>query len=308
MKDYFLLQFKMTNRKLKEVGINPLLAYVLGIFAFVLISEFTFQKTTFAKYILPLVSVSFLFKLSEKNRTDFLRITFGEKRKNKIRVIENFMVCFPFLTFLIFKNAFFEAAFLFILTFIYAVLSFQTSFNFSIPTPFSKHPFEFAVGFRKTFFMFPIAYMLTIIAINVDNLNLGIFAMLLLFLTAFGYYTIAENEYYVWIHADTPQTFLMNKMATATKNIVLVTLPIVAGLLIYFQSEFELILLGFIAGIFFMWTIILAKYSAYPDEISLPEGMLFAFSIYFPPMLLAILPFFYIKSVNKLKVILNDKN
>ncbi len=308
MKEYFILQGKMTNRKLKDLGINPPLGYLLGAAAFVMISEFVFQKTAFAKYLVLLSCLSFLLKFSEKNRTDFLRTTFGDKGKTKIRLIENLIVSFPFLAILIFKNDYLEAAFLLVLAFIYAVLSFQTSFNFTIPTPFSKHPFEFTVGFRKTFLIFPIAYALAIIAINVDNLNLGIFGMLVLFLTALGYYTTPENEYYVWIHADTPQSFLKKKIGVASKNIFLLTAPIALSLLIYFPDEFELTLLGFLAGIFFIWTIILAKYSAYPDEISLPEGILLALCIYFPPLLLAIMPFFYFKSINKLKMILNDKN
>ena len=71
-------------------------------------------------------------------------------------------------------------------------------------------------------------------------------------------------------------------------------------------SEFELILIFFLIGLLFLWTVILAKYSAYPGEMNLPEGMIIAFSIYFPPLLLAIIPFFYTKSIRKLKYILND--
>jgi hypothetical protein len=42
--------------------------------------------------------------------------------------------------------------------------------------------------------------------------------------------------------------------------------------------------------------------------MNLPEGVLIAFSLSFPPLLLAIIPFFYTKSINKLKILLNDKN
>jgi hypothetical protein len=40
--------------------------------------------------------------------------------------------------------------------------------------------------------------------------------------------------------------------------------------------------------------------------MNLPEGMVIAFSLFFPPLLVAIIPFFYTKSINKLKYILND--
>ncbi len=57
-----------------------------------------------------------------------------------------------------------------------------------------------------------------------------------------------------------------------------------------------------------MMTIILAKYSAYPQEMNIPKGILIAFSIYFPPFLLVLIPLFYLKSVKKLKVFLDDQN
>lgn len=41
--------------------------------------------------------------------------------------------------------------------------------------------------------------------------------------------------------------------------------------------------------------------------MNLPEGMIIAFSIYFPPLLLAIMPFFYNKAVGQLKSRLDDK-
>jgi hypothetical protein len=130
--------------------------------------------------------------------------------------------------------------------------------------------------------------------------------MMLIFLISLSYYTKPEQEYYVWIHAESPATFLKNKILNATKNASFLVLPILTGLLIFYPTEFGLILLFFVAGIMYLWAIILAKYSAYPGEMNLPEGIVIAFSLYFPPLLLAIIPYFYTKSINKLKTILND--
>ncbi|MBK8442865.1 MAG: ABC transporter permease [Sphingobacteriales bacterium] len=308
MKDYFNLQYVMTNRKIKETGLNPLLGYLLGLTAFVLLSEYIFHKTEFAKYLVILTCLSLQIKLSEKNRTDFLLSTFGDKSKMKIRVLENFIICIPFVSFLLYKSLLFEASILFLCSIILALFSFHSNFNLTIPTPFSKKPFEFSTGFRKTFFIFPIAYALTVIAIIVDNLNLGIFAFLLVFLTSLSYYHKPEQEYYVWVHAETPKAFLKNKVLNASKNTTLLVIPIIISLLVFYPSKFELILTFFLIGILFLWTVILAKYSAYPDEMSIPEGAIIAFSLYFPPLLLAIIPFFYSKSINKLKYLLNDYN
>jgi hypothetical protein len=308
MKEYFHLQYLRTNRTLRDAGLHPLLAYMVGLVAFVLISEYVFQKTEFAKYLVVLTCLSLLIKGSEKRRTDFLRSVFGDRIKRNIRILENLIVSLPFGAFLFYKNAFPEATLLLVAAIILAVFSFQTNFNFPIPTPFSKRPFEFLVGFRKTFFIYPIAYALTVIAINVDNQNLGIFSMMLIFLTSLTYFAKPEHEYYVWIHADTPRSFLKNKLFTATQYVFLPVAPILICLLIYYPNELGLTLVFFLIGLLFLWAVILAKYSAYPGEMNLPEGMLLAFSLYFPPILIAILPFFYYKSVNKLKPLLHDKN
>lgn len=296
----------MTNRKMKEAGLNPLLGYLLGLTAFVLLSEYIFDRTEFAKYLVILTCLSLQFKLSERSRTDFLLSTFGDKTKKKIRISENLILCIPFVSFLLYKSFLFEASILFLCSIILALFSFHSNFNLTIPTPFSKRPFEFSTGFRKTFFIFPIAYALTVIAINVGNLNLGIFAFLLVILTSLSYYHKPEQEYYVWVHAETPKTFLKNKVFNASKNATIIATPILISLLIFYPSEFQLILIFFFIGILFLWTVILAKYSAFPGEMNLPEGMMIAFSIYFPPLLLVIIPFFYSKSINKLKYLLND--
>ena len=308
MKNYFNLLLVLTNRKIKKAGLNPGLGYLLGLAAFILLAEYLFQKTSFAKYLVILVCLSFQFQLSEKNRTDFLQSTFGDKTKNKIRILENLMVSIPFVSFLLYKGLIIEASILGLCSISFALVSFHAHFNLSIPTPFSKRPFEFSTGFRRTFYLFPMAYALAFIAINVDNFNLGVFSFLLIFLTTLGFYSKPEQEYYVWVHAETPGKFLKNKMLHASKNAAFLIAPILISMLIFYPSEVALILGFFLIGLLFLWTIILAKYSSYPEEMNLPEGMIVAFSLFFPPLLLAVIPFFYLKSVNKLKFLLNDKN
>ncbi|WP_070138165.1 hypothetical protein [Crocinitomix algicola] len=306
MKEYFDLQLVMTNRKIKESGINPALGYLLGLLTLVLLSEYIFHKTEFAKYVVILTCLSFQFRLSEKHRMDFLLSTFGDKSKYKIRVLENIIVCLPFASILTFKFLFLEAIILFLCSISIALFSFRTSLNFTIPTPFSKNPFEFTTGFRKTFLIFLLAYALSVIAINVGNFNLGIFSMLLIFLITLSYYSKPEEEFYVWVHADTPKSFLMKKMMIATKNSILLTIPISLGLLVFYPTYYDLILLFLLIGFLFLWTMILAKYSAFPSEINLPEGIIIAFALSFPPLILLIIPYFYTKSIKNLRRILND--
>lgn len=296
----------MTNRKIKELGLNPFLGYFLGLAAFILLSEYIFNETEFAKYLVILTCLRLQLQLSENNRMDFLLSTFGDKTKTKIRFLENFILCIPFVSILLYKSFLFEAIILFACSNILALFSFYSNLILTIPTPFSQRPFEFSTGFRKTFFIFLIAYALTILAINVGNLNLGIFAFLLVFITSISFYFKPEHEYYVWIHSETPKVFLKNKIFNAAKNVSIITAPIIISLLVFYPSEFKLTLIFFLIGILFLWTVILAKYSAYPNEINILERIIIALSLYFPPLLLALIPIFYSKSIRKLKYLLND--
>lgn len=301
MKYYFTIQYRRIYRHIDEFGLNPFLGlFILGFLFYGLSSSF-FEKTEFAKYLVLITALSFLFKMSEINRCDFLLTVFGDNKTRKIRIVENLIICFPFSILLFYQNIIWESIMLLIASIFMASFSIKTNFNFIIPTPFYKKPFEFTVGFRKTFYLFPIAYILTFIAISVDNLNLGIFAMLLVYLVSLSYYSKPENEFFVWSYSTSPQKFLIEKLKIATKNSFLLALPIIISLLAFYPTEIDLILMFLLIGILFLWTIILAKYSAYPNEMNLPEGILIALCIYFPPILLALMPFFYNKSVQKLK-------
>ena len=290
----------MTNRKIKEAGLHPVLGYFLGLITFILFSEYIFHEIESAKHVIILICLSFQFRLSEENRTDFLLITYGDKTKNKIRVLENLILCIPFASLLAYKYLFFYAISLLLCSIAFALISFQINVNFTIPTPFSKNPFEFSTGFRKTFLIFTLAYALTVIAISVDNLNLGIFSLLLIFLIILSFYSKPEEEYYVWVHADTPQLFLKKKMIIATRNFILILIPIVLGLLFYFPVEYDILLLFLLIGILFLWIMILAKYSVFPKAINIPEIIIIIFAVSFPPLILFVIPYFYIKSIKNL--------
>jgi hypothetical protein len=304
MKEYFLLQYKITNRKLSDAGVNPAIGYVLGVIGFILISEYVFQKTELAKYLVLLIASGVQFKMSEKNRNEFLLLVFGNNKTRKIRIAENLILSLPFSIILIYHNTFLESTLLTTASILLASVSFKTGLNITIPTPFYKKPFEFTVGFRNTFYVFPLAYILTGIAISVDNLNLGIFALLLVFLVSVTYYVKPENEYFVWSYSTTPHKFLLEKLLTATKYSFFSATPICIGLIAFYPGEAGFILLFLLIGLSFLWTIILAKYSAYPNEMNLPEVILIAICMYFPPGLLAVIPFFYTKSVTKLNTLL----
>jgi hypothetical protein len=98
----------------------------------------------------------------------------------------------------------------------------------------------------------------------------------------------------------------MKKVLNAIKNASLLVAPIIISLLIFYTKQFKLILISFFIGQTYLSTIILAKYSAYPRNISISEGLLIALSLYFPPLLIAFIPMFYSKSIGNVKYLLND--
>lgn len=291
----------MTNRRLKDFGLEPIFGYLLILASFIGLSLFLFYKTEFAQYIYILISLALTSKLSEIGRNDFLKLCFNGKHYKLVRIIENLTSSMPFLIFLIYKQIFIGSVILTVISLILGLSSFKTSLNFTIPTPFYKKPFEFTVGFRNTFFIFPIAYILTFISISVDNFNLGIFSLLLVFLIPLGFYTKPENEYFVWSFALTPKQFIIEKIKTALQFTSILSLPIILTLCFFYYKNIDVLITSYIIGCVFLITIISAKYSAYPNEMNLPEIIIIAISIFFPPLLLVFTPYFYIKATNKLQ-------
>ena len=60
MKEYFILQFKMINRQLTEMGIEPIIGYVIGLLVFVGVSIKLFEKTQYAEYIYIVLALSLI--------------------------------------------------------------------------------------------------------------------------------------------------------------------------------------------------------------------------------------------------------
>jgi len=306
MKEYFKLQYRILNRKMNDVGLSPILGYLLGFIGFYGISIYLFSKTEFAEYFYGLISISFLPKLSEKKRNDFLKTAFSISNYSILRIMENLIIVFPFLIFLLYQQSFLVTIILLFLSPLMFILNFDNNFNFTIPTPFSKKPFEFPIGFRNTFYIFPFSYFLTYQSVLADNFNLGIASMLLITFVVMSYYSNPENEYFVWSFNLSSKGFLINKIIIGVLFFSFLILPVILSLIIFYPNEILTLLAFILLSYTYIITIILAKYSTYPNEISLPEGMLLAISIIFPPVLLGVIPFFYTKSIKQLNLILDN--
>jgi hypothetical protein len=304
MKEYFQLQFKRGNRRMIEFGLPVFMGYTLLPFVFILLSNYLFIKTEFAVYIYVLIAVSFVSILNEPKRNDFLKAIFIKKKYQKLRVLENALYSMPFVFFLASKGFFIFGLLLSFLAVLISFFNFNRDLNFTIPTPFSKKPFEFIVGFRKTFYIFPMAYFLAYISISVGNFNLGVFSMLLIGLICMSYYSKLENEYFIWSFKLSAKEFLLEKIKVCFTFFTLLNLPILIALSIFFPNEIGILMMFFLLCFAYLSTIIFAKYSTFTNQINLFQGVLIVMSFVFPPMLVVVSPLFYSQSIKKLNSIL----
>jgi hypothetical protein len=289
---------------LRDEWLPPVVSYPLFTTAFFGFSIYLLHRFAFAEYIIVLAYLSFVSKLSGKQRNDFLKICFKQKDYKIIRALENLAVALPFIAVLLYKLYFSAAAIIFTLGVILSHVSVLEKVSIVIPTPFSKKPFEFLVGFRNTFYIIAVAYILTIIAVRVDNFNLGAFSLLLVLLIAAGYNVNSENIFYVWQFALPPTRFLLYKLKISLWHSFLLCSPVFLILCMFYFKRAGVLFLVFIFGFAFLSTVILAKYSTYPKEIGLETGVLICLCLIAPPLMAIAIPYLFHKSRKKLSVIL----
>lgn len=304
LQQYFGLQLIMFKRQLIEFGLNPILGFIIILTAFYGFSIYLFSKINYANYVYILIALSAIFRYSDIKRNDFLKFIYPKNNYFKIRILENLIIVVPFIIFLCYRVELYSVLLLIVTSILFSFLNTNKKVTSTIPTPFYLKPFEFIVGFRKSLIGFLFAYFLTAMSLIYQNFNLGIFSLVLIFLLCLSFYSEPENEFYVWIHKLKVNGFLFDKIITAIIFSTIILLPITISLLIFFQTNIKAVF-GFQAlGYCYLLTVILAKYSAYPKKINLPQGILLALSISMPPLLLSVVPFFYIQSKNRLKEIL----
>ncbi|WP_299117467.1 ABC transporter permease [uncultured Winogradskyella sp.] len=258
----------------------------------------------FAIHLYILLAFRVLIKLIGKQKNDFLKFLLTKKNYILTKLIENFIGILPFVFFLTYKKLFLYIPIFIALAITSIFFNFNRGFNFTIPTPFYKKPFEFTIGFRNTFYIFPIVYYLLYISVSVKNFNLSVFSMLMIFLVVSSYYSKLENEYFIWNYKTSPEEFIHKKIKTGLTYTTLLSSPIFIVIGINFTAEFETLLIFWLLANAYLTTIILAKYAAYPFQTDLPQWVFIGISIAFPPLLIIQIPYFYFQSRKKLNTIL----
>ncbi|SDC33112.1 hypothetical protein [Niabella drilacis] len=300
MSFYFRLQFRLLNRHIQDFGLSPLWGWLLGATGFFLFSWLLFSKTSFALYLYLLLAASWLLQLSNRKRADFLKVIFPAYTLRSIRMTENLIVVAPFVLFLLYRQYFLAALLLLPASLVLSFFHYSAVIRSAIPTPFGKKPFEFVTGFRQSLLFFLAAYLLAGIGIFVDNFHLCLFACGVNFLLILSFYTRPEPLFYLWSFAFTPAGFLKEKIKTALLHTTFLTFIPLAALLIAYPGKWWLIAGIQLLGYLYIIQVILVKYTAYPGEIPVIQTLIFLGSIFFPPLLLGLIPFFYSRSVNRL--------
>ena len=300
MKYYFRLQYTLVNRHIKDFGLHPIAGYFLGVVGFAGLSFYLFHKTELAVYLYLAITLSLILQHGNARRNEFVKSCYSGQEYLQIRALENFLIAAPFLLFLLSKQCFWAAGSLALGAGLAVFLNVRQLFYFSLPTPFYKHPFEFLVGFRNTSLLVFFAYFLTVMSLMVDNFNLGLFSLMLLFLLSLSYYGNPEGSFFVWMHQRTSKAFLGYKVKIALRHVSLLSVPVLLTLLIFYSENWMVILAVQGLGYLYLTCMVLAKYANYPQQISLPQGILMAIGFVFPPLLIGIIPFFFSQSVKRL--------
>lgn len=304
MNYYFNLQSTRLQRWLKENGVNPYLGLIIGAILFCILSKFLFDKTEYAKWIYLLVAISVMLKCSEQRRNNTLRCIFKYKDYVLIRIVENCIVFLPFIAYLLYEKELSIALILLPIIPIMAFLRIRQYINKTIPTPFRRYPFEFIVGFRKTFLFVLLAYFIVFKGIQVENYNLGLFGLVLNFIISMFYFQKPEPEYFVWIHSYKTKDFIRLKIVNSMRCVTILSFLALTAILIAFPSAWLTTLLVYMGGNVILSSMIVAKYSAFPHEMSIPQGIFYGLSLLFPPMLLITIWVFYSQSKKRLEPLL----
>ncbi len=146
-----------------------------------------------------------------------------------------------------------------------------------------------------------ISLFVLLMAIRVDNENLGLFAVAIPFLVSLSYYIEPEDHFFVWIHTGGVEQFLMKKIKIALTYSILISVPFILAYGISFGDSSYMLAALTISGLIWVITSLLAKYAHFPSELNILQGIAVTFTIIFPPLALIVIPVLYNKASSNLE-------
>ena len=304
MNYYFKLQYQRLLRTSSDNGSNFYLGLLVILTLFSLGSVALVHYFEWASLVYLILQLILLNIIGNRAHFTLLAQLFEKKEHFKIRIIENFIFALPFLVFFMIYN---EMQFALMSIIFSLILAVSKGFSLNarpIPTPFPKRPFEFTSGFRLNWLFIVLVTTVSIIALIVDNVNLGVVCVFLSNLLCIRAYAIHEPKEILWLSNSSPASFLIQKMWTGIFQSLVLTLPFAVTLAFFYPEMALIILIAESLGLLYIVTALLAKYAFYPDETSLTGGFMLAFSILLPPALVITIPYLYTSAKSNLDPIL----
>ncbi|MBD79967.1 MAG: hypothetical protein CL840_13725 [Crocinitomicaceae bacterium] len=301
---YFQIQFKRLYRLLKEEKLNPVYTIIAVAVFFLGLSQALFEYVSQAPLIYSVLALSSLSGLGTTDRNEFLKNTFTNPEFRIIRIIENGILVLPFAGFLLYNLEYVYVLGVVVASVVMSMSDRTYSVVWAIPTPFYKKPFEFIVGFRKSILALLLGLGLAILSIVVDNFNIGIFGILVTYFICLNFYSYSEPEFFVWIHAEKPASFIWGKIKTGLVHGFYIGLPLTALLAFFYFDKVYFILMFQFLGMIYIAVSTIAKYAYYPSEINTTQMVMLIISMLFPPLLIVLIPYLFSKSKHNLSHLL----
>lgn len=304
MKYYFQLLTLRYQRIIRQTGL-PLLLFVVFALVVYCFACHAVQKFSYAPYVLIIIVIFILESANKRDRVENLKILFVDRKKYfQVRTLENVIFIFPILLLATISGIYWTLPIMIAISIFYAVIKSTCLFtsNTAIPTPFGKYPFEMIRYFRIYLLANCIAIFLFGIGIIVSNENLAIFGIALIPFFTINHLENVEPLEVLWNYSMKPSRFLFHKIKRITLQTYVMISPLSAVLVIREYSNQVLLLVGSIYLLTFLFIMLyqFMKYSVFPRKIGLFEGIIFALSGLFPPIILGLFPYFYTKAIKNL--------
>lgn len=303
MQFYFQIQARRLLRMIRGQGVHPLIA--AGLMVGILYALWAnMERAEVIPYGIAALGVYFLGLGQDREYWRFLALQFKNGQIIKIGLLRAVLILSPFLLILLLKNQIIPAALMMGLSIPMAFGQGIKASLGTIPSPFSRRPFEFTAGFRQSFWVWILSALILIIAIYVENENLGLFAIALPFLAIISYYSRPEEKEFVWIHGMSPRKFLLHKAAICFRYSFGSTVLLALIHLMAFPAQAHLAAGVFISGLLISQVAMLSKYAVFPSSFNLLQGITVTMTFFFPPLSLLIIPMLYLRSIRSLKHLL----
>lgn len=270
-------------------------------FAFIFFSELILVEKSYRWKLYPFIAILLIAALGEKDRNQFLKSIFPLALFSKIRLVENLLMAAPFSFFLLFKSYYILAVLVLVTGCILSKFNKLAFTRFKVPSPFSKNPYEFTVGFRRSYLLIATIYILAFISIYYHYFYFGLLSLLSVFLFCLSFYSELDPIFFVWIYAQSSKAFLTNKIKIALVYSFSLSIVIFLPMLIIYSSRIGLILLTILTGLLYIVLGIVAVYSNFPVKKTMSQNIQLYLGITIPPLLLLVIPNLYYQAICRLK-------